>query len=157
MSHTITGPKMPRLMVMGMWFAVLYVVGAVILVSLAAFGIGYFTVGDRVMDSKEWVRVAGPLLLLTAAMMAGIAYGFRTEQAWSRHLVMVMWVSLGLYGLVTGLTGAVPPAIMWQVLARSIVFGGVAAWYFYSKRNVVDYFKALAQKRMPPQPDPGTA
>jgi len=46
---------------------------------------------------------------------------------------------------------------MWQVLARSIVFGGVAAWYFYFKRNVVDYFKALAQKRTPPQPDPGTA
>ena len=59
MSHTITRPKMPRLMAIGMWFAVLYAVGAVILVSLAAFGIGYFAVGDKVMDSREWIELPG--------------------------------------------------------------------------------------------------
>jgi hypothetical protein len=136
---------MPRLMVLGMWFSVLYVLGAITLVALAAVGIGYFTMGDREMDSREWLQVSGPLLVLTAAMMAGIAYGFRTEKAWSRHLVMVMWGSLGLYGLVTGVIGVVPPIIMLQVLVRAVVFGGIAAWYFYAKRNVVEYFKALAQ------------
>lgn len=131
-----------------MWFAALFAASTLIMLSLAAFGIGRFVIGDQAVERGVWFRAAGPLLLLTGCLMAGIAYGFRTEKAWSRHLVMTLWIVVALYalfGLLGGLPADVPRQLMWRALIEAFVFGSIAAWYFYAKRNVVEYFSILAQ------------
>ncbi|MBA2339643.1 MAG: hypothetical protein H0V88_04565 [Pyrinomonadaceae bacterium] len=140
--------QMPLLMKLGMWFASVFAIGAIVLLSLAASGlVRPLWIGNQVVETKVWLRIAGPLFLLTSVLMAGIAYGFRTRKAWSRHLVMIMWAAIGLYGLILGAAGDVPRELAWRALIESVVFGSVAAWYFYVKTNVVEYFRALNARK----------
>ncbi len=136
--------QMPLLMKLGMGFAALFAVGAVTLILLAPFGIGLFEIDGQPVSANEWLRVSAPLFLMAGGLMTGVAYGFRTQQTWSRHLVMALWLLVGLYGLMAGMTGAVPASVMWRAIIQAIVLGSVAAWYFYAKRNVVEYFNTVA-------------
>ena len=142
-------PPMPLLIKLGMWFAVIFVIGVTILLTLAVFGIGSFSIGGEAIDRQVWLRVASPVILWTSILMGIIAYGFYKEEYWSRHIVMLLWASIGFFalsGLVVGVD-FVPRVLLWRALAESVVFGGIAAWYFYRKRNVVDYFRMLAQRQ----------
>ncbi|MEP7199740.1 MAG: hypothetical protein ABI874_07990 [Chloroflexota bacterium] len=135
---------MPLLMKLGMGLAALFALGAATLILLAQFGIGLFEIDGQPVSANEWLRVSAPLFLIAGGLMAGIAYGFCTRKTWARRLVMALWFAVGSYGLLTGVTGAVPISVMWRAIIQAIVLGSVASWYFYRKRNVVEYFNAIA-------------
>ena len=46
--------------------------------------------GERV-TREEWLRIAAPLVAVIGVLMACISYGFATEKAWSRHVVIAMF------------------------------------------------------------------
>ena len=145
-SHSVS---MPLVMKIGMWFAVIFVICATTLLTLTLFGIGSFTIGGEVVERQAWLRIAPPLLLFTIIFMGIIAYGFHKEKSWSRHVVMLLWASIGffaLFGLVFSVD-SVPRALFWRALAQSVVFGGISAWYFYRKMTVVEYFRMLIHQR----------
>ena len=143
--------KMPLLMKVGMGLAALFPIGAVILLALAALGIGSFRIGNRPVAPGEWLRLAGPLFVVTGALMAAVAYACWKEKPWSRHLALAHWAVVGLYALLLGLSGQLPRYLMWRALIETGVLGAFALWYFYAKRNVVEYFRAL-RARLPPPP-----
>ncbi len=128
-----------------MWFGILFALGAVVLISLPAAGVGTFRIGDRAAMPQEWLRVAAPLFFATGCLMASVAYGFRTAKPWSRRVVMVLWAVVAGYGLAAGLLGIVPRAIMWRAVIEAAIFGGICAWYFYVKPNVVAYFRQIQE------------
>lgn len=145
MSVVSPSVPIPLMMKIGMWFAGVFVICTTTLLTLSLFGIGSFTIGGEVVERQVWLRVAIPVLSLTSVLMGIIAYGFHKEKAWSRHIVMLLWASIGffaLFGLAFGIDG-VPRVLLWRACAESVVFGGMTAWYFYRKKNVVGYFRML--------------
>lgn len=123
----------------------LFALGAVVLISLAAMGVGAFRIGERAVGPREWLRVAGPLFFATGCLMAAVAYDFRTAKRWSRRVVMGLWGIVAGYGLVAGLLGMVPRATMWRAVIEAAILGAVSAWYFYLKPNVVEYFRQMQE------------
>ncbi len=139
----MTRPDMPLLMQLGGWCALAFAVGSAAVLGLAAVGIGAYGIAGRPVATGEWLRLAGPLFVVCGGLMAGIAYGFRARKRWSRHLAMAFWTAFGLYALAMGVTGRVPSALMWRALIEAVGLGAIAAWYFYRKPEVVDYFRRL--------------
>ena len=80
--------------------------------------------------------------------MGIIACGFHKEKSWSRHIVILLWASIGffaLFGLAFGIDG-VPRFLLWRACVESAIFGGITAWCFYMKSNVVEYFRTLVDQ-----------
>ena len=134
---------MPFLMRLGGRLAAAFAAGAGLLLVLAALGIGSFGIAGRPVARGEWLRVAGPLFLSTGTLMGVIAYGFRARKRWSRHVVMVLWTTVAVYGVAVGVTGGVPVVLAWRVVLQAFGLGALAAWYFYRNADVVAYFRSL--------------
>ncbi|HEX4600997.1 MAG TPA: hypothetical protein VH116_06370 [Gemmatimonadales bacterium] len=135
--------EMPFLMRLGGRLAAAFAAGAGLLLVLAALGVGSFGIAGRPVTSGEWLRVAGPLFLSMGVLMAVIAYGFRARKRWSRHVVMVLWTTVAVYGVAVGVTGRVPAALAWRAALQALGLGALAAWYFYRNADVVGYFRSL--------------
>jgi hypothetical protein len=56
---------------------------------------------------------------------------------------MAMWAVVALYGLGIGVAGMIARGLMLRAVLEALVFGTASAWYFYGKRNVVEYFNSL--------------
>ena len=86
-------------------------------------------------------------VLPVGTMLIVVAYAFWTERLWSRHIATAFWLVIGSMSLVMTFFGenseiARVPYILWS--AGSTIG---AAWYFYMKGNVVQYFVGLRARR----------
>ncbi len=102
--------------------------------------------GGEKVTRAEWLHIAAPLVAVIGCLMASIAYGFAARKAWSRHLVMVIFVLIIAYASALGALDVLRHTIMWRAILNGSLFGCASAWYFYFKRNVAEYFHELERR-----------
>jgi hypothetical protein len=78
-----------------------------------------------------------------SAFAAAVAFGIRKRRRWVRHLVMLLWATLALAAVASGLRGDIPKSVMVRALVEPAVLTVLCGWYFYVKPNVVEYFRAI--------------
>ena len=125
------------------WFAALGFAGMFVSIALAILDIGPHLMGGEKVTRSEWLHIAAPLVAVIGCLMALIAYGVTARKAWSRHLVMAIFVLIIVYASALGLLNVLRHTIMWRAIFNAAFFGCASAWYFYFKRNVADYFREL--------------
>jgi hypothetical protein len=128
------------------WFAALASAGMFVSIVLAILDIGPHLMGGEKVTRAEWLHIAAPLVAVIGCLMASIAYGFAARKAWSRHLVMAIFVLIIVYASALGALDALRHTIMWRAMINASLFGCVSAWYFYFKRNVAQYFLELGRR-----------
>ena len=128
------------------WFAALASAGMFLSILLAVCGIGPTMMGGERVTRTEWLHIAAPLVGIIGVLMAFISYGFASQRAWSRHLVMTMSILIIGYAIAVGALNLIHRAIMWRAIINATVLGVVSAWYFYLKPNVAVYFRELSKR-----------
>jgi hypothetical protein len=128
------------------WFAALASAGMFVSIVLAILDIGPHLMGGEKVTRAEWLHIAAPLVAVIGCLMVLIAYGFAARKAWSRHLVMAIFVLIIVYASALGALDALRHTIMWRAMINASLFGCVSAWYFYFKRNVAQYFLELGRR-----------
>ena len=113
---------------------------------LAILDVGPHIMGGERVTREEWLHIAAPLVAVIGVLMACINYGFGTEKAWSRHVVIAMFALIVLYALSLGALNLIHRAIMWRAIINGTLFGGASVWYFYFKPNVAAYFRERASR-----------
>src|SRR4249919_3751381 len=117
------------------WFAAFASAGMFISIALAILDIGPHLMGGEKVTRLEWLHVAAPLVAVIGCLMAFIAYGLRARKAWSRHLVMAIFVLIIVYASAFGSLNVLRYTIMWRAIVNASFFGCASAWYFYFKPN----------------------
>jgi hypothetical protein len=125
------------------WFAALASTGMFVSIALAIFDIGPHLMGGEKVTRSEWLQIAAPLVAVIGCLMASIAYGLAAHKAWSRHLVMAIFVLIIMYASALGALNVLRHTIMWRAIINASLFGCASAWYFYFKPNVAEYFRKL--------------
>jgi hypothetical protein len=113
---------------------------------LAVCDIGPHIMGGERVTRDEWLHIAAPLVAVIGILMALIAYGFATQKAWSRHLVLAMFVLIAVYASILGALNLIHHATMWRAIINGTLFGGASVWYFYFKPKVAAYFCELTNR-----------
>jgi hypothetical protein len=125
------------------WFAALASVAMYLSILLTIYDIGPHIMGGERVTRDEWMHIAAPLVGVIGVLMAFISYGFASQRAWSRYLVIAMPILIIAYAVATGALNLIRPVIMWRAIVNASILGGVSLWYFYLKPNVVAYFRDL--------------
>ena len=118
------------------WFAALASAGMFVSIALAILDIGPHLMGGEKVTRLEWLHIAAPLVAVIGCLMASIAYGFATRKAWSRHLVMAIFVLIIVYASAIGALNVLRNTIMWRAIVNASLFGCASAWYFYFKTSL---------------------
>jgi hypothetical protein len=113
---------------------------------LAILDIGPHIMGGERVTRIEWLHIATPLVTVIGVLMACISYGFATEKAWSRHLVIAMFALIVVYASILGALNLIHHAIMWRAIINASVFGAASVWFFYLNPNVTAYFRELSDR-----------
>jgi hypothetical protein len=142
----VTKSKQPFLIRILAWFAALASVGMYLSIVLAILDIGPHIMGGERVTREEWLHTAAPLVAVIGVLMAWISYGFATDKAWSRHVVIAMFGLIVLYASLLGALNLIDRAIMWRAIINGTLFGSASVWYLYFKRNVAEYFRELAKR-----------
>lgn len=129
----------------GYWFALMLSFALAMAFALTAAGLLPYRIAGQTVTRQAWWRIA-PILTVVSAFAAAIAFGIRKRRTWTRHVVMLLWVTLGLAALASGLRGDIPPSVVARALIEPAVLLVLCAWYFYGKRNVVEYFRSIARE-----------
>ena len=140
LSHQMKQPLAIRIL---SWFAALASTGMFVSIALAILDIGPHLMGGEKVTRSEWLHIAAPLVAVIGCLMASIAYGLATRKAWSRHLVMAIFVLIIVYASTLGALNVLRHTIMWRAIVNASLFGCASAWYFYFKRNVAEFFRKL--------------
>ena len=127
-------------------FAALASAGMFVSIALAILDIGPHLMGGEKVTRSEWLHIAAPLIAVMGCLMAAIAYGLATRKAWSRHLVLAIFVLIIVYASALGALNALRHTIMWRAIINASLFGCASAWYFYFKPNVAEYFRELGRQ-----------
>jgi hypothetical protein len=138
----VTKSKQPFLIRILAWFAALASLGMYLSIVLAILDMGPHIMGGERVTREEWLHIAAPLVAVIGVLMACISYGFATEKAWSRHVVIAMFGLIVVYATILGALNLIRHAIMWRAINGSL-FGGTSVWFFYFKPNIVAYFREL--------------
>ena len=128
------------------WFAALASAGMFVSIALAILDIGPHLIGGEKVTRSEWLHIATPLVAVIGCLMASIAYGFAARKAWSRHLVMAIFVLTVVYASALGVLNVLRHTIMWRAVVNASLFGYVSAWYFYFKPIVAEYIRKLGAR-----------
>jgi hypothetical protein len=142
----VTKSKQPFLLRILTWFAALASVGMYLSIVLAILDIGPHIMGGERVTRAEWLHIAAPLVAVIGVLIACISYGFATEKAWSRHVVIAMFGLIVVYATIVGALNLIHHAIMWRAIINGTLFGGASVWYFYFRSNVAEYFRELANR-----------
>ena len=142
----MTKSEQPFLIRILKWFAALASLGMYLSIVLAILDVGPHIMGGERVTREEWLYIAAPLVTVIGVLMACISYGFATQKAWSRHVVISMFVLIVVYATILGALNLIHHAIMWRAIINGTLFGGASVWYFYFKRNVGEYFRQLAKR-----------
>lgn len=125
------------------WFAWIFSAGMFISIALAILDIGPHLMGGEKVTRSEWLHIAAPLVAMIGCLTASIAYGLAARKAWSRHLVMAIFVLIIVYASALGALNVLRHTIMLRAIVNASVACCVSAWYFYFKPNVAEYFRKL--------------
>ena len=128
------------------WFAGLASAGMYLSILLVLLKIGPVVMGGERVTRTEWLHIAAPLVAATGILMALICYALASGKRWSRHLVIAMFTLIIVYASILGALNLIHHTMMWRAIIDAAISGGLAAWYFYFKPNVAEYFRQLARQ-----------
>ncbi|HEX9303090.1 MAG TPA: hypothetical protein VGA31_01430 [Thermoanaerobaculia bacterium] len=134
----------PTAMRVGSWFAIVLAVALAAAFFLTAAGALPYKIAGYTVSREAWWRVS-PVLLVVSALAAAIAFAIRTARPWSRHAVILLWTSIAIAALLSGLSGDIPRAVLRRALVEPAVLTLLCGWYFYGKPNVVEYFRRISK------------
>jgi hypothetical protein len=137
-----TAPK-PLLLSLGQWGSAFFAVGFGVVLLLAPFDAGTFTVDGQVVSGPEFLRRAGVLFATVALLMAAIALGLWRNRPWVRPIMVGYWVLAAAMPLALG---GETRSELWPTSVLLLAAAGIAAWYLYGKENVRAYFEAWTER-----------
>ena len=123
------------------WLVGLASAGMYLSILLVLLKIGPVVMGGERVTRTEWLHIAAPLVAATGILMALICYALASRKRWSRHLVIAMFTLIIVYASILGALNLIHHTMMWRAIIDAAIFGGLAAWYFYFKPNVAEYFR----------------
>jgi len=126
------------------WCAALASGAMYLSILLAIYDIGPHIMGGEHVRRAEWLHIAAPLVGIICVLMTLISYGFASQRAWSRHLVITIFILIIVYASILGALELIHHSIMWRAIINGTLFGGASVWYFYLKPNVAAYFRELS-------------
>jgi hypothetical protein len=151
-----SAPK-PVLLVLGQWAATLGAAVVLLLLVLAPFDVGRYTIHDEPVSGPEFLHRAGLLFTTLGAVLVAIAVGLWKQREWSRPLMVLTWVVLGVGTLVSDLEPRADTAGLVGGMVTMLITAALAAWYLYRKRNVVAYYRAIERRSRPRRRAEGVA
>src|SRR2546423_1699054 len=101
------------------WFAALASVGMFVSIALAILDIGPHLMGGEKVTRLEWLHIAAPLVTVIGCLMASIAYGVAARKAWSRHLVMTIFVLIIVYASAFAALNVLRHTVMWRAIVNA--------------------------------------
>jgi hypothetical protein len=137
--------KMPLLIRISMWIASLYTLWIIFLFVIAITGDAVGISSNIALDSILWLQLLGPLYLIKGSLLIAIVFGFYYHRAWSRHAVIILWIIAAVYALVLSAKVEYLRNQMQREMIQAGVLGIVSVLYFYFKRSVREYYKALEE------------
>jgi hypothetical protein len=135
-------------MTVGMWAIGLWV--AACIAGLIIHLLGIYNREARLTNEPEhdvfWILSKLSLLIVMSFFIA-IASGIALERSWVRPLIPAFWLYAGFEIIV--FHQASPESRLYFFLKLSVTtgIGGFSCWYFYVRKNVVNYYRALAERR----------
>jgi hypothetical protein len=122
--------------------------GLMILVTLFSSSGSYYLNGDMVTRAAFLAR-AVPWLLLVGVVAGTLGWAFWTDRRWARHAFAASWTAGTLTIDVRFWNDPAIDADAVFVTVFSLICLLPVVWYFYLKRSVTAYYRALAQRRTP--------
>lgn len=131
----------------GLWTACTLLL-LVMMLLIALFSHGPFEFNGSPVSRAEFLRRGWPVALafgLVATCFGTIAVGVWRERSWVRPAVLAFWLAISALLVGQGVVGDIDlfEAIVWPV-----IYIGFVGWYFYSKPNVVAYYRALERREL---------
>ncbi len=127
----------PLLLVLGLYGSALAAAMFALVLILAPFDLGNYSINDQAVPGPVFLREAGLSFALVAGVLGAIAVGLWRERAWPRPLMIGYWLLLPIGSLT--LDGWTPGSLI-TAIGTAVVCAGVAALYLYGRPNVVAYF-----------------
>ena len=134
---------MPGLLLLGRFGSVLAGGIFLVLLLLAPWDIGSYSINNEPVSGPEFLRRGGVAWGVVTIDLLATAYALWTEQWWSRWTMLAYWVIVAVTtwtlreNTMDGVAGVL----------SFLVFGcGPAVWYLFAKENVVRYFEMLERR-----------
>jgi len=126
------------------------VAGIIGLVSLAlivpaALDLGTYSINGETVSGRHFIGRLGMLWGLAGVLCLVIAYGLFRERAWTRPLMLVFWVVVGLGRFTTRVEIGGPGAGAVVAIAWTAFCVFTAGAYLYGQRRVAEYYRLLAR------------
>lgn len=143
-------PK-PFLLQLGIVGSLLFGGIVVLLLLLAPFDLGSYSISGETVSGPEFLRRAGLLFAAFGVTMLAVGLGLWLERAWTRALMMGYWAALILAAATGVMTGSFTGGEAASVIVESLLALALAGWYLYRKANVVAYYRRL-ERALEPAP-----
>jgi len=114
-----------------------------LLAQLDRFPERMYAVGGHPTPRRIWLRVAGPPIAVTAVAALALAVGLARGRRWARHCTPVLFASVAVLSAAAWRAGRIPSDVVVKAFIECGVLGLASAWYFYRKKSVAEYFRAL--------------
>ena len=134
---------------LGFWFALLCVAGLVIPAWLFLGHADTYSLNGAPATRQEFIAYLKPLLpgFAALAILGGVtSWTILTERLLGRPLAIALLMLLVAGPVVMPTSGGPPLSVVWPfALVIAVLIGLPLLWYFYRKRNVVEYYGELGQ------------
>jgi len=131
-------PK-PALLMLGQIFSLLGGAVFVVLLIAAPFNAGSYSINGEAVTGPEFLRRVGLTWGVMGVLLASIGVGLLRDAPWSRPLMIIYWLAVGVSMAFTGGTSA---GDTFAGVLTSLVAAGIAYWYLYVKPNVRAYYES---------------
>lgn len=135
-------PK-PFLLQLGMLGSLLFGAIVALLLVLAPFDLGSYSISGEPVSGPEFVRRAGLFVGGTGIIMLAIGFGLWLEREWTRTLMVGYWGAMAVAGAAGAVTGSFTVDEAAGLIVQSLLALAIACWYLYWKANVVAYYRWL--------------
>jgi len=139
-SETATHERRRSLVsVVGQVFSLLGGAIFVVLLIAAPFNAGSYSINGEAVSGPEFLRRVGLTWGVMGILLASIGIGLLRDAPWSRPLMIIYWLAVGVSMAFTGGSSA---GDTFAGVLTSLVAAGIAYWYLYVKPNVRAYYES---------------
>jgi len=128
-----------------------------LLLSLAPFNIGSFSINGEAVTGPEFLRSAGVAFGAAGALCVAISYGLWKERSWTRELMILFWVVIDAFLITDAMKYPSGDLGLVGTSFYAAIYLVVSGWYLYFRKSVVEYYAALrlAEQARAVSPAPG--
>jgi hypothetical protein len=145
--HEASAARPPPGLVIAAFTGAAWAALTALVLPLAAYGALPLSLGGSIVPPYVWMRVAAPLVVIAAILMAAFSVGIAARRAWSRPLPLLLGCTVVLYGLGAWRMGAAPGSLAGRAALEGGLLAAASFWYFYRKRSVVAYYRSIEMRR----------